>query len=94
MRRTRKSCGCSHGGRKSRKLNKRKLSKKVRRRQRRSKVKRGGTGGITSYSAYANFSAEGVAPQDTFKSLPAEIPVSTTRKELVGNFPFSWVDKK
>jgi hypothetical protein len=119
MRRTRKNCSCSHGGsRKSRKLNKRKqksrnlnkrqLSKRVRRHQRITKVKRdltarrrhiprqsrGGTGGITSYSAYANFRAEGVAPSDTFKSLPAEIPVSTTRNELVGNFPFSHMDKK
>ena len=75
MRRTRKSCGCSRGGRKSRKLNNRKLnnrkpkSRKLNkrklnkrdRRQRITKVKRGGTGGITSYSAYA---AEGVAPAE------------------------------
>jgi hypothetical protein len=87
MRRTRKS----YGGRKSRKMHKRKLSKRVRHR-RRSKVKRGGMGSQRAYSAHANFAAEGVAP-NPFKSLPAEMPVSTTQKILGNHSAFDHIIK-
>ena len=59
--------------------------RKSRRGGRRSVVQRGGTGWGAHYSKLANYRAEGVAPQHTFRSLPAEIPVSSTGKVL-GNF--------
>jgi hypothetical protein len=50
---------------------------------RKSRIKRGGSG-VTSSSIYSHATMSPSA----YKSLPAEIPVSTTRKELGGYFPF------
>ena len=56
---------------------------------RRSRVRRGGSG-VTSFSIYS----QAKMPQSAFKSLPAEFPVSTTRKELGGYFPFERIGLK
>jgi len=46
--------------------------------------------GVTSSSIYSH----ATMPSSAFKSLPAEIPVSTTRKELGGYFPFERIGLK
>ena len=49
----------------------------------RSRGKRGGSG-VTSSSIYSH----ATKPLSAYKSLPADIPVSTTTKVLGGHFPF------
>ena len=56
---------------------------------RKTRVKRGGSG-VTSSSIYSHATMSPSA----YKSLPAEVPVSTTRKELGGYFPFERIGLK